>query len=206
MAIEKAKPNGDYKCDDVIERVATDFNDKCYICEYKGLTGIHVEHFVPHKKNKDLKFDWKNLFYACVHCNSIKGIKYTNILNCTDSTHNVLNWIKYEIKPFPKEKPKITALKNESKVHETVELLNAVYAGTTKTKKKEAKSIRDSLTEEVMAFGNLLFDYFKYGKNKDTYKKIKWHLSNSSDFTAFKHWIVKDNDELKNEFNKLLSP
>ncbi|MBF0337342.1 MAG: HNH endonuclease [Nitrospirae bacterium] len=206
LEIEKIKPNGDYKCGEVIKKVAEEFKNKCYICEYKGPTGINVEHFIPHEGNKDLMFDWKNLFYACWHCNNTKTNKYKNILNCTDSKHDVLNWIQYEIKPYPKEKPKITALKNEDEVKETVELLNAVYTGTTKLKKKEAENIRESLIEEMVIFGKLLFDYFKYDKDNETYKKIEWHLSSSSAFTAFKHWIVKDNEELRNEFNKLLSP
>ena len=31
----------------------------------------------------DLKFDWNNLFWACGHCNHIKGNKFTPILDCT---------------------------------------------------------------------------------------------------------------------------
>ena len=46
-------------------------------------TGIlPVEHLIPHKGNKDLEFEWNNLFLACPHCNNIKRDKYTPILDC----------------------------------------------------------------------------------------------------------------------------
>ena len=37
LAIEAAKKNGSYNEKDVVERLKSDFNDKCYICEIKGL-------------------------------------------------------------------------------------------------------------------------------------------------------------------------
>jgi len=103
-AEEKKMKNGDYKCGDVLERTKNDFRNKCYICEYKSPSTINVEHFIPHKGDKELKFDWDNLFWACGHCNNTKLDKYGSMLNCTNSEHDVVNWIRYEMKPFPKEK------------------------------------------------------------------------------------------------------
>ena len=72
---EKLKKNGDYKCGDVLDRLKADFKNKCYICERSKPQSINVEHFRPHCGDRDLKFSWNNLFWACSHCNN------TNALN-----------------------------------------------------------------------------------------------------------------------------
>ncbi len=82
LAHERTKPSGDYKCGDVLTRLQDDFKHKCYICEAQP-TSINVEHFRPHKGDRDLMFDWNNLYWACTHCNNTKLAKYTDILDCT---------------------------------------------------------------------------------------------------------------------------
>ena len=44
LAIEKKKVKGSYREADVIERLAKDFNNKCYICELDKLQDPQVEH------------------------------------------------------------------------------------------------------------------------------------------------------------------
>src|ERR1700709_1938149 len=97
LATEKAKAYGDYKCGEVLERLRDDFKNKCYICEVKEPHSINVEHFKPHRGDKDLKFDWNNLFYCCGHCNNSKCDKaeYDEILDCTNEDDNVDTKIKY---------------------------------------------------------------------------------------------------------------
>jgi hypothetical protein len=203
---EKKKAKGDYKCGDVLERIKNDFKNKCYLCEYKAPPSINVEHFVPHKGDKDLKFDWNNLFWACAHCNNVKGDRFNNILNCTNPEHDVENWIKYEMKPFPKEKVKITALKNEEMVENTVKLLLEVYNGTTQLKMIESSHIRQTLLNEILDFQNLLLRYYDEDVEDDEkefyLKKIIAHLKKSSPFTAFKLWIIRDNAIFKQAFGK----
>ena len=64
----KSQPAGDYKCGDVLELLKNDFKNKCYICECKeSLISRNTEHFIPHKGDKNLKFDWNNLFWSCSH-------------------------------------------------------------------------------------------------------------------------------------------
>ena len=208
LALEKLKVSGDYKCGDVLERLKKDFYNKCYICENKGVSSINVEHFIAHKGNKDLKFAWENLFWSCSHCNNVKLHLYDNILNCTDPTHLVEDFIKYEMRPYPKEKVKITALKNEATVHKTVELLHKVYNGHTKLKVIESANIRAKLLNEIRDFQSWLVEYFEDGINEAdkeyAKRKIERHLNISSCFAAFKRWIVKDNVGLKTEFSYLL--
>jgi uncharacterized protein (TIGR02646 family) len=99
---EKKKTNGDYKTEEVLNRLKNDFKSKCYICEFKS-TSNNVEHFIPHKGNKDLMFDWNNLFLACYHCNNTKGSqkKYDNLLNCTNKADDIENRLRHIFKPFP---------------------------------------------------------------------------------------------------------
>ena len=203
---EKKKTRGDYKCGDVLKRTKNDFKNKCYICEYKQPTSINVEHFIPHKGNKELKFDWNNLFWACSHCNNTKAARGDNILNCTSPEQDVENWLTYEFKPFPKEKVKITALSNEEIVHNTVRLLIEVYNGTTPLKMIESSNLRQALLNEIVDFQQALMGYYDENAEdaeKAIYlRKIKQHLKKSSAFTAFKRWIVKENPVFKQEFQR----
>ena len=91
LEVEKDKAGGDYKCGDVLDRIKTDFKNKCYICGYKEPVTINVEHFRPHKGNNDLKFQWENLFWSCSHCNNTKLDNYDDIIDCTDLNEDIEN-------------------------------------------------------------------------------------------------------------------
>lgn len=200
---EKNKANGDYKCGDVLERIKNDFFNKCYLCEFKEPPTINVEHFTPHLGNNDLKFDWNNLFWSCGHCNNTKSDRFDNIVNCTNPEHDVENWIKYEMKPFPEEQVKITSLKNDEMVNNTVRLLVEVYNGTTPLKRIESSNIRKALLEDILDFQKQLLGYVENDEEREHYlKRIKKHLKKSSAFTAFKRWIIKENPVLRKDFQQ----
>lgn len=205
LEIEKAKANGDYKCVNVLELIKKDFKNKCYICEFKEPISINVEHFKPHKGDKNLKFDWDNLFWSCSHCNNIKLGNYGNILNCTDTTHNVDRKLRYYMNPFPCEKVVIEAKEATIEVIETKELLDSVYNGTTKLKTIESANLRNQLLKEIQNFQYWLCEYYKANtediKNFSRLKIIE-HLCRASNFTAFKRWIILDNETLRNEFEQ----
>ncbi len=209
LEIEKQKKNGDYKCGDVLSRIKMDFRNKCYLCENKAPTSINVEHFQSHQGNKNLMFDWYNLFYSCAHCNNIKLALYDYILNCTDMNDRVDEWIYYEIESFPKEIPKLTALHDDIRVHKTVELLEKIYNGRhTRLKKIEAGNLRQKVLEEVEHFRYLLEEYQHedLGENyrRDLKNEIKRCLSPYAPFTAFKKWIIRDNEVLHNDFSEFI--
>lgn len=86
LTTESAKAGGSYNKPDVIDRLKSDFNDKCYLCELKNLQDTEVEHLLPHENGKypERKFDWDNLFWCCGHCNKVKNQKkYNNgIIDC----------------------------------------------------------------------------------------------------------------------------
>ena len=201
---EKNKVNGDYKCDDVLDRIRNDFKNKCYICEYKEPETINIEHFIPHQGNIDLKFDWNNLFWSCSHCNNTKLSNFINLLNCTDANDDIENRLKYKFSPFPFEWVIIEALDNSPETLSTRDLLLNVYNGTTKLKTIESANLRNKLLEEIKDFQDLLCEYFKdiYSDEDLEYflVKIKGHLNKASNFTSFKRWIVLKNDRLREEF------
>lgn len=84
---EKAKPNSEnYRGMDVVRLLRKSFHQKCYICGLKPAPDIEVEHLRPHHggKDRDLMFDWNNLFLSCRHCNNIKNRKKyeQNVVDC----------------------------------------------------------------------------------------------------------------------------
>ncbi len=206
LETEKLKANGDCKCGNVLERIKTDFKNKCYICEYKEPESINVEHFIPHEGDKDLKFDWNNLFLSCSHCNNTKLNKYKNILNCTVEADNVDTDLKYIIKPFPFERVEIETVVDDARTKTTKNLLLVVYNGKTKLKKIEAANLRNKLLYEIRQFQQALVDYFEDTNNEEDrehyLRKIRGHLNRGSNFTAFKRCIVRENARLRDEFEQ----
>jgi uncharacterized protein (TIGR02646 family) len=203
LAVEKRKANGSYRQEDVLAQLQNDFHNKCYLCEQKEPTSINIEHFAPHRNDKDLKFDWNNLFFACFHCNNIKSDKFENILNCTVAEDGVDTKIRYAVNSFPKETVMIEAVeKNNEKVVGTVELLNAIYHGTTDIKRLESHNLRKKIVREINEFRELLLAYVGAQDNKAALKRqIEEHLLAASAFTAFKRWIIRDNETLRAEFS-----
>jgi len=206
LAAEETKASGDYKCGCVLERIKSDFKNKCYICEDSQPHTINVEHFRPHKKDKRLMFSWDNLFWSCAHCNNIKLDNFTDILDCTDINDHVEDRLMYTFKPFPFEKVKIEALDDSNATESTRELIETAFNGSTKLKIIESANLRDSLLKDIREFQGYLIEYFEetcVNEDKDfVLRRIKSHLNSASKFTSFKRWIVKENDKLLNEFGE----
>jgi hypothetical protein len=198
---EKSKSSGTYNTEEVIERLKEDFHNKCYICEQKEPLSINIEHFIAHKGNIDLKFSWENLYLSCGHCNNTKLAKYDEILNCTIIDDNVEMVLYYKCNPFPMEKAEIKVRVDSLKARNTRELIEKTFNGEhTPQKKLESANLRNKLIHEIRDFQNLLFDYFENNKNEIFKIKIEEYLSSRSAFTAFKRWIIRDNEKLVQEF------
>lgn len=190
---------------EIVKRLAEDFHNKCYICEEKAPKDINVEHFIAHQGDSILRLDWNNLFLSCTHCNNIKSNDYNNLLNCTILTDKVDTALHYYCNPMPKEKPVFDILIPSAKATETKELLEKCFNGEhTGQKTLESSNLRDLLLKEILIFQRLLFEYLENEDKEYFLIKIKEHLSNRSSFTAFKRWIIKDNDYLKNEFGQYI--
>lgn len=76
------KSTKDYRATNVVEVLQDIFFSKCYLCERKGFSDVNIEHRDPHEGDLIKKYDWNNLFYACVRCNGIKANIYKNIIDC----------------------------------------------------------------------------------------------------------------------------
>ncbi len=210
LAIEKAKPKSEnYRCKDVVKQVSDDFFDKCYLCEDKHVKDINVEHFEPHKGNRDKMFDWKNLFFACSYCNNIKLGDESPLLNCTDVSLRVVNSIKLEIDSsrLPERHFFVTPLVDDAVTFNTASLLHKIYNGRenpTALKERGALNLRKRIIEHLSGFNDLVEEYRLGVLSKERIKsKIIKQLQVESAFTAFKVWLVRENDELE-EFRKYL--
>lgn len=209
LAHERTKASGDYRCGDVLDRNKRDFFNKCYICGFKHPTSLNTEHFIAHLGDPDLKFDWKNLFLSCAHCNMTKGANsaFNHILNCTDPSHSVETAILYEAKLWPKEDPKFIALNSSPKTLNTVTLLETVFSGKTKTKALESDNLRTSLLAEMNKFQKLVLEYVDYCETDDEpelKRRIIRELHISTSFASFKRWAIRSNDWLRSRFESSL--
>ncbi|RDB06400.1 hypothetical protein [Runella aurantiaca] len=211
LAIEKAKPKSEnYRCKDVVKQVSDDFFDKCYLCEDKHVKDINVEHFEPHRGNRDKMFDWKNLFFACSYCNNIKLGDEAPLLNCTDASLRLVNIIKLEIDTsrLPDRHFFITPLIHDQPTLNTALLLHKIYNGKEKPtplKERGALNLRKRIVGHLSEFNDLIEEYRLGVLSKERMKKkIINELRIDSAFTAFKVWLVRDEAELFQEFAEYL--
>ncbi|MFT4637147.1 MAG: hypothetical protein ACI8T1_000456 [Verrucomicrobiales bacterium] len=189
-----------------MEQLRSDFHGKCYIFENTENTTLNVEHRIPHEGDSDLKFDWTNLYWACGHCNNIKGNRFQPMLDCTDPHVDILSHIEYIPIRFPREHPTFKTLKESAEATNTVNFLNAVFNGTTILKSMEADSLRRILLREIKDFQDELIQYYE-GENKIGVQeramvrsRIERHLEAASPFAAFKRCIIRGNPALADDF------
>lgn len=194
---------GSYSSKDVIRQLASDFHNKCYICEIKDPISLNVEHFKPHKNMDDeKKYDWGNLFFACARCNNIKRSKYDDILDCTSTDIDVLMAIKHE---FPitahAKKVNIIAMLTDEKTKMTTSLLNEVFnSESTGNKELSRTYLLKRLMTQYRKFLELLWQY----DDDDTIeeeryiikKKIQNMLKVEYEFSAFLRWAIIDSPKL----------
>ena len=191
---EKAKSSGTYNTPEVNKALGLMFAHKCYLCEQKGLHSIQIEHLVPHQKNRDLMFDWNNLFLSCSHCNNMKSDGFTPILDCTKVAVDEKIAFRRHVEALEEDKLDITALDDSPETKNTVALLNAVYYGSTSQRIEEAKIIRTQLSKELNQFEECVKEYASADgeDKKDLECSIKMKLKWNAPFAAFKRCIIRD--------------
>ena len=211
LAIEKSKPNSkNYRCGNVVKKVADDFKDKCYLCEDKDIKDINVEHFEPHKGDRHRMFDWQNLFFACSYCNNIKLGDENPLLNCTDANINILASIelRVDMPRLPEIHFIVTPIFEDQKTRNTAELLHKIYNGKEKPtalKERGAFNLRKRVIQNLVDFDDLIQEYRQSVVSKEFIKnKIKKELQTDSAFTAFKVCLIKSNKELCQELFQYL--
>ena len=193
---EKLK-DGSYNIPEVNMALKEMFHGKCYICENKQITSYQIEHLIPHRGNRDLKYDWNNLFLACVHCNNTKLDKFEPIIDCTKE--KVEELIAFRKKGFfgTDEKLMFDMLDFRIETQNTVKLLQEVYYGSTPQKKMEATILRRLLRKELSQFKEYVREYREAEdqEKEDLMCELKLQLRDSSPFVAFKRWLIRDNKE-----------
>ena len=166
LEVEKNKPNGTYRLPSVVDQLDKDFFGKCYLCEYK-VVDANIEHITPHKSDDTLKFDWKNLFLACSHCNEIKSSTFNNIMNCTKEDVEAV--LEYEVDHLPKVAIKVKTTVETASATQTVALLNKIYNASKPPLSKLDAYYRRELFQKQ--FGNFINALFKYSDIVDQENK-----------------------------------
>ena len=104
------------------------------------------------------------------------------------------------------EQVDVEALDNNPSTLSTVQLLNAVYNGTTKLKSIESNNLRTKIQTDIADFRKYLFEYFDDRLDEVDKEycllQIKKHLKRAANFTLFKRVIIRENEVLRNEFEQ----
>lgn len=191
------KKNSTYNTPEVNSALREMFHGKCYICENKEITSYQIEHLIPHRGDEELKYDWKNLYLACAHCNNTKLGKYEPILDCT--VDNVEEHIAFRKRGYfgTDEKLIFERLDSSVETENTIKLLQEVYYGTTPQKKMEAKILRRILRKELSGFKEYVREYqeAEEEEKEDLRCLLKQQLGDGSPFAAFKRWLIRDNKD-----------
>lgn len=199
--LQKAKAkHTTYNTENVNAALHEIFHGKCYICENKNGSSYQIEHLIPHHGKEELKYDWNNLFWACAHCNNTKSGCDDLILDCTKEDVDQRIAFRKEGYFGTTERFVFVPLDEHEETQNTVTLLQNAYYGTTPQKKIEARILRKQLRENVSKFKSYIRDYedLEQGseEKEDLEILIKRELSEKSEFTAFKRWLIRDNEKL----------
>ncbi|ATC88304.1 hypothetical protein [Pseudoalteromonas arctica] len=191
-----------YNSPEVVERLNKMFHGKCYLCEQADLDAPEIEHFEPHLENEVLKFDWNNLFYSCARCNSIKGTRHKNLVDCCSDDINLVHAIKHMPPIMPDNDVGITAIVDNPKVINTVELLSRCFN-------------EDNTALRGITRANLMEKLFKHYTKllnhrltivsrestdrdiQDAVERIEVMIRDNYEFSAFWRSYVKDDKKLQ---------
>lgn len=197
--------NSDYTDPIVVEQLKKDFLSKCYLCEQTDFGNVNVEHFVPHlNKSEALRTDWNNLYYACSHCNGIKGSRHKELLDCCEESHNVDTVISLEAPSVPNGKIVLNnVLTEDSELFEltnkTIALLEQCYNNANSGNQQVSHQyLKEKILEEHAYLQNLRFQ-LKNGLNRllqrekdDLVERISNMLEPNYPFSAFWKTYVRN--------------
>lgn len=197
-APEELETHG-YKHDKVRERIFSDQDEKCYLCERKMSTDNQVEHLVSQSNEKSLKNEWHNLYLACGYCNRHKSASFDHIAH----PHNVN--VEEEIVQKINITKKIAEFTSSSttstkEINDTIELLKKLYNGKKQGLRDfNEKLFWDEITQNYSSFMKHINNYLK-DKTILNRNKIINDLSIESEGLGFKYHVIKSNPVLSREF------
>ncbi|MHB9291288.1 hypothetical protein Holit_00361 [Hollandina sp. SP2] len=196
-----------YYSEEIVRTLQRIFHGKCYLCE-NNVSDPVVEHFIPHEGNKDLEYDWKNLYYSCHRCNTIKGVA-KDLLDCCGASIDVSKSIKCLCSGVVDDDIKVEAQNDDQKTQNTVHLLHRCYnENNTGIRSISRESLHESIYKDYCSF----LKYRVLLKNRDALSSDKTdaleHLKNmvqdSYPFSIFWKWHIKSDSFLSNHFQELL--
>ncbi len=98
---KKRPDNSKYGHKEIKAALFTMSHNKCYYCEglLKGIKK-EIDHFIEVSENKNLAFEWTNLFLSCDNCNDKipnQSISVSDVLNpCADTDDEIEKHISYD--------------------------------------------------------------------------------------------------------------
>ncbi len=190
LAIEKAKGSEKYQERDVTDALYEDFHDKCYICGIKEQDKV-VEHRIPHHKDRNLMFDWNNLFLSCEHCNSVKkkGKYDAGIIDCcVDDPEERLVFHVSE------DNLSVKAInKNDMQAVLTATLMNEVFTQENSGHRTyNCKRRREGLLMQMSLLYKAIEKYKMNPKSKAAERTLTALLNKESAFAEFKRCYYRE--------------
>jgi len=190
--------NSTYNQQDVVSQLIEDHKGKCYLCERISITDYEVEHLKSSANNIELKTSWANLFLSCSYCNRKKLQHFDNIVNPTTlNIEEVIQCVHLA------ENKNICFSSNEldnEQIEETINLLHRIFNGTGKMRIIREERFYEYFLSRIINFQSVVDKYLssKSAQDKDV---VIEQLDIRQEFLAFKYHILKQNQELFNEFS-----
>ena len=197
-----------YNDSSVTESLKKDFYKKCYLCE-EVTRHFEVDHFYPQVSYTHLINNYSNLFYCCQKCNKIKPKKINTfseneILNCCEIDVELYIKLKLNIQECTIEIEQVKSdVFLDIQIQNTIKVLNRIYNGEN-SKSNSCEDLRDEIKSVITSFRKKIDKYKKSKLKRAIIEEIKEDLDNTSSYSTFKRWIIRDNKALKEEFQQYI--
>lgn len=184
-----------YYGEDVIDLLAKDHYDKCYICERKLPTDFQVEHLHCQEHYPDEKYNWENLFFVCSYCNGKKSANFDGIVNPTKEAieEKIVQTLNYDKADFATDD-------TSEAIQQTIVLLNRIFNGKNAIRKVKEERFFEEFLSKMNNFEKAVYDYLS-APTQETKEVVRELLSIEQEFLGFKYWIIKNNPTLFREFS-----
>ena len=186
-----------YYGEDVIDLLAKDHYDKCYICERQLTTDFQVEHLHSQEHYPDEKYNWENLFFVCSYCNGKKSANFDGIVNPTKEAieEKIVQKLNYRDN-------KADFIRNDTSkaIEQTIILLKRIFNGKNAIRKVREEKFFKEFISKMNNFEKAINDYLS-APTPETKEVIRELLSIEQEFLGFKYWIIKNNPTLFREFS-----
>jgi len=183
-----------YLSKEVVFELEKIFYGKCYLCE-DIVADPQIDHFIPVETDKNKKYDWNNLYYACSRCNNIKGTA-SDLLDCCDPNIDVFKAIKCLCATNKIDDVLVEAQTDDVKTQNTAQLLHRCYnENNTAIRCISRKQLHERIFQKYSKFlfqSNKLYDISSSEKEKDTaVGELENMIDMAYPFSVFWKWHIK---------------